>query len=72
MAGERECEGVCVCVCVFVCVCVPVVGGWRMAECSEVRGSIHSVGVFSGRLGSGQVGSGESACILRNTRAPSS
>ena len=55
------------CVCVCVCVCeFTVVGGWRMAECSEVRGSIHTMGVFSGRLGLGRVDSGESACILRN------
>ena len=38
-------ENVKVCVCVCVCE-FTVVGGWRMAECSEVRGSIHTAGVF--------------------------
>ena len=57
MAGKREHE---VCVCVCVCVSSPWYGQ-RKAECSEDRSSIDTVGVFPGGLGSGWVGSGESA-----------
>lgn len=57
-----------------VCVCVSSLwlgdGGWLSAQRSEAQSILRMF--FSGRLGSGRVGSGESACILRNRRAPKS